>query len=129
VLFFWINLTGTQELYINTKLDNLGVSNIDLTWTLKMDGNDTINPVEFKTGLNESNTLSAQGYYQRLDVDFDGIELQDNIHYVLQGTRDDNNEIIYLGKVFVTSTDIANFTVHPDKYTMKNSTNNFTILN
>ena len=117
-------LTGNQTLKINTRVEGDNVNTDNIVWTLKMDGNDD-SSVSFNTP-NATDVIIDRGYYQELSVDFSGFEIQDNIHYVLEGQKESNT--VYLGKVYVTSTDIANYTVNPDKYTTKTSTNNYTIL-
>jgi len=117
-------LIGNQTLKVNTRVNGDSVNTDNIVWTLKMDGNDD-SSVTFNTP-NATDVISDRGYYQELSVDFSGFDIQDNIHYVLEGQKDSNT--VYLGKVYVTSTDIANYTVNPSKYTTKTSTNNYTIL-
>jgi len=117
-------ITGVQKLQLNTKVDNSTVNTDAITWTLTMDGNDD-SSITFNTP-DSTFEISPKGYYQELSLDLDGFDIQDNIHYVIEAKK--NDDTVYLGKVYVTSTDIANYTVHPNKYTEKTSTNNFTIL-
>tara|TARA_R110002012_G_scaffold14698_3_gene60149 strand:- start:567 stop:944 length:378 start_codon:yes stop_codon:yes gene_type:complete len=117
-------LTGNQTLKLNTRIDNNTVNTDNIVWTLTMDGNDD-SSISFNTP-NVTDAIEPRGYYQELSIDFSGFDIQDNIHYVLKGQKD--SDTVYLGKVYVTSTDIANYTVHPSKYTEKISTNNYTIL-
>ncbi len=117
-------LTGNQQLKVNTRVDSSTVGTDNIVWTLKMDGNDD-SSISFNTP-NATDIMTDKGYYQELSVDFSSFTIQDNIHYVLEGQKDSNT--IYLGKVYITSTDLVNYTVNPNKYTNKTSTNNYTIL-
>lgn len=117
-------LTGNQQLKVNTRVEGDTVNTDNIVWTLKMDGNDD-SSISFNTP-NATDVITDRGYYQELSIDFGGFDIQDNIHYVLEGQKD--SDVVYLGKVYVTSTDIANYTVNPNKYTTKTSTNNYTIL-
>lgn len=97
-----------------------------ISWTLTMEGNDD---VSFSFNSTTSNfQLVDMGYFQSLSCDFftEGIDLDPERFYVLKGTL--NGSVVYVGKIFVTERDIDDYSVHQNKYTPKNSTNNFVIL-
>lgn len=116
-----------QIIDICTKIDNASVSSSAISWTMTMDGNDDPT-VSFATPSANFN-ISAQGYFQRITADFssEGSILTDEAHYVLKGSVN-GSEVVYRGKIFVTSKDLSDFSVNEGKYTLKNSSNNFTIL-
>lgn len=112
----------TQLLYLNCNCD----ADASIAWTLTQEGDDDI--AHAFTSPSANFVLSDQGYYQQLSCNFDseGIDLLPERSYLLKGIS--NGRTVYVGKVFVTDQDIDNYSVHDNKYTLKTSTNNFTIL-
>jgi hypothetical protein len=118
---------GSVSIYINTRLSDVEAVSDSISWTMTKDGNDS-STVSFSTPSANFNMI-AGGYYQQLDLDFftEAISLENNTHYVLEGISE--SKVIYNGKVFVTDRTEVAYSVNKDKYTEKNSDNNFLIIN
>jgi len=121
-----ISNTGLETLNINTNLEGSLVATQPIAWTIKQDGNDS-NSATFVSPSTNFNMFEFS-YYQRLVCNFtdEGISLNDEVHYLIEGIS--NGKVIYRGKFFTTSKDLNNFSVNEEKYTVKASTNNYTIL-
>ena len=119
-------LTAAQTLIVNTNVNDDVVATTDITWTLTKEGNDDSSFTFSTPSANAS--MSASGYFQALTIDLDdeGIDLDDEHSYLLQGVA--NSKVIYLGKVFVTSTDLDAYSVNDNHYVEKTSSNNYIIL-
>lgn len=117
---------GLEVLNINTNIDNAAVATQSIAWTLKRDGFDS-DTIAFTSPSANFNMFEFK-YYQRLVCDFteEGISLDNNVMYNIEGISE--GSVIYKGKVFVTDQDTASYSVNNNKYTLKTSTNNYTIL-
>lgn len=117
---------GLEVLNINTNIDNSVVSTESIAWTVKQDGFDS-DAFAFVSPSENFNMLEFK-YFQRLVCDFtsEGIALDNEVHYNLEGVS--NGKVVYKGKFFTTTEDITNYSVNSNKYTLKDSTNNYTIL-
>jgi len=121
-----ISNTGLETLNINTNLEGSLVATQPIAWSIKQDGNDTVTATFISPSTNFN--MFELSYYQRLVCNFtdEGISLNDEVHYLIEGIS--NGKVIYRGKFFTTSKDLNNFSVNEEKYTVKASTNNYTIL-
>lgn len=115
-------ITTTQNLYLNCNCD----ADEFIAWTLVQEGDDDVAHAFSSPSANF--VLSDQRYYQQLTCNFDaeGIDLLQERSYLLKGIS--NGRVVYVGKIFVTDQDLNDYSVHDNKYTLKTSTNNFTIL-
>lgn len=119
-------LTTAQTLIVNTNVNDDVVSTTSIAWSLIKEGNDDVTHT-FSTPSANAN-MTASGYFQSLTINFDdeGIDLDDEHSYLLQGIA--NNKIVYLGKAYVTSRDVDTYSVNENHYVEKTSTNNYIIL-
>lgn len=119
-------LTTAQTLIVNTNVNDDVVSTTSIAWSLIKEGNDDVTHT-FSTPSANAN-MTASGYFQSLTINFDdeGIDLDDEHSYLLQGIA--NSKIVYLGKAYVTSRDVDAYSVNENHYVEKTSTNNYIIL-
>lgn len=120
------NATAPQVLAINVNLPSELVATTTINWSLLKEGNDS-EAITFESPSTNFN-LSDMGYYNAFSVDFDaeGIDLASEHGYVLTGVA--NGVRVYCGKVYVTEQDILTYSSNDGQYTLKESKNNFVIL-
>ena len=121
-----ISNTGLETLNINTNVDGSVVATEAIAWSIKQDGNDTVTATFVSPSTNFN--MFEFKYYQRLVCDFtgEGVTMNDEVHYLLEGVS--SGKVIYRGKFFTTAKSLDNISVNAGKYTIKESTNNYTIL-
>lgn len=117
-------LEAAQILSINLRLKASGLTTV--AWTLTEEGNDDAS-FSFSSP-SENFSITDMGYFEAFSCNFfaEGIDLLPERFYVLKGLFGD--EVVYVGKVFVTEQDTESYSVNKAKYTPKSSTNNFVIL-
>jgi hypothetical protein len=113
---------GVHSLKLNTRAEVTDT----IVWTMIKEGDDSTF-ITFSS--NSTNiTLSQFSYYQELalDLNTEGITLDNETWYVLKATVGSN--VVYRGRVLATDKDITSYSINTNKYTENPNNNTYIIL-
>ena len=113
---------GVHSLKLNTRAEAADT----IVWTMIKEGDDSTF-ITFSS--NSANiTLSQFSYYQELalDLNTEGITLDNETWYVLKATVGTN--VVYRGRVLSTDKDITSYSINTNKYTENPNNNTYIIL-